>query len=63
MLDRDVGGARLQPYLGLDNVFDARYNGSVIPNGFGGRYFEPAPGRQVFAGMAVYVGAGTPAAF
>jgi iron complex outermembrane receptor protein len=63
LLDRDVGGVRLQPYLGLDNIFDVRYNGAVIPNGFGERYFEPAPGRQVFAGMAVPLGPGAPAAF
>jgi iron complex outermembrane receptor protein len=63
LLDRRIGGARLQPYLGIDNLFDVRYNGSVIPNAFGGRYYEPAPGRQFFAGMAIPLGSGTPPAF
>lgn len=43
----------VHPFLGLDNVFDERYNASVVPNAFGGRYYEPAPGRQIFAGMSV----------
>ncbi len=63
LLDRRVGDVRLQPYLGVDNIFDVRYNGSVIPNGFGGRYYEPAPGRQFFTGLAVFLGPGVPAAF
>ena len=36
-------GMRL--YLGGSNLTDARYSGSVAINAFGGRYFEPAPGR------------------
>ncbi len=63
LLDRKVGEVRLQPYLGIDNIFDVRYNGSVIPNGFGGRYYEPAAGRQFFTGLAVFLGSGAPAAF
>jgi len=30
----------------IRNVLDARYNASIVPNAFGHRYFEPAPGRS-----------------
>ena len=46
-----VGEARLQPFLKVSNLLDTRYNGSVIINAFGGRYFEPAPGRTVQVGL------------
>ncbi|MCF7805032.1 MAG: TonB-dependent receptor [Candidatus Marinimicrobia bacterium] len=29
----------------IGNLLDERYNSSVVPNAFGDRYFEPAPGR------------------
>jgi iron complex outermembrane receptor protein len=41
----------VEVFLGIDNVFDEAYNGSVVPNAFGDRYFEPAPGRTVFGGV------------
>ena len=37
--------------LRLDNLAGRRYAGSVIVNDGNGRYFEPAPGRGVVAGM------------
>lgn len=48
-----AGGWRLRPFLGIDNVLDERYNASVVPNAFGGNYFEPAPGRRVYGGLEV----------
>jgi iron complex outermembrane receptor protein len=45
-----------RPFLGIDNVFGERYNGSIIPNAFGGRYYEPSPGREVYVGLALGVG-------
>ena len=48
-----TGRWRLRPFLGVDNLLDERYNASVIPNAFGGNYFEPAPGRRVFGGLEV----------
>ena len=48
-----LGAARLQPFAEVDNLLDARYNGSVIVNAFGGRFFEPAPGRTFRAGLNV----------
>jgi len=50
---RGVAGLVLRPFLGLDNVLDERHNGSVVPNAFGERFFEPAPGRRLFGGLEV----------
>jgi iron complex outermembrane receptor protein len=36
---------------GVDNIFDEVYNTSVSVNAFGGRYFDPAAGRAVYAGV------------
>lgn len=48
-----VDGWRLRPFVAVDNLFDERYDASVVPNAFGGRYYEPAPGRQLFGGIEV----------
>ncbi|HXE58034.1 MAG TPA: TonB-dependent receptor [Gemmatimonadales bacterium] len=49
-LNARVGGVTFSPFLGVNNVFDRRYVGSVTINGFGGRVFEPAPGRHFYVG-------------
>jgi iron complex outermembrane recepter protein len=36
----------------VNNLFDERYPGNVRINAFGGRYFEPAPDRNLYAGVA-----------
>jgi iron complex outermembrane receptor protein len=48
-----AGRSTLAPFVALLNVFDERYASSVAVNARGGRYFEPAPGRQLLAGLAV----------
>ena len=55
---RPGGGPLVRPFLGVDNVFDVRYNGSVVPNAFGDRFYEPAPGRELFGGLTVAFGGG-----
>jgi len=40
-------------FLGIDNIFDVQYNGSIVPNAFGNRFFEPAPGRTVYVGISL----------
>ncbi len=45
------GNTRLEPFVGVNNAFDTRYNSSVTINAFGGRFFEPAPGRNVYLGL------------
>lgn len=43
----------IQPYLNVNNIFDVNYNGSIVPNAFGNRYFEPAAGRNFQAGVSI----------
>lgn len=40
---------RARPCLGIDNLFDHDYVGSLIVNAASGRFYEPVPGRAVFA--------------
>jgi len=49
--ERGAGAWRVRPFLAVDNLFGERYAGSVVPNGFGGRYYEPAPGRSLYVGL------------
>ncbi len=51
--DGEVNGVTIQPFLGIDNLFDERYNGSTIPNSFGRRYYEPSPGREIYVGFRI----------
>ncbi|MGR8918672.1 MAG: TonB-dependent receptor family protein [Gammaproteobacteria bacterium] len=41
------------PNLGIANLFDENYNQEIRIQAFGGRYFEPAPDRNVFGGLRV----------
>jgi len=41
----------LEMFGGINNLLDARYNNNVRINAFGGRYFEPAPGRNIYGGL------------
>lgn len=50
--DVSLGGVRLQPFVNVRNVLDARYAASVIVNASAGRYYEPAPGRSVQIGLS-----------
>jgi iron complex outermembrane recepter protein len=40
-------------FTGIDNLADRKYNGSVVPNAAGERFFEPAPQRTFYAGIAL----------
>jgi iron complex outermembrane receptor protein len=51
-----VGGAEMLPVVGLNNVFDRRYPGSIVINAAGGRYYEPAPQRSISVGLTVTTG-------
>ena len=50
--ERAVGSIVLSPYVGLNNLFDERYNANVRINAFGGRYYEPGPERNIYAGVS-----------
>ena len=43
-------------FVAVENLFAAQYNGSVVPNAFGGRFFEPAPGRTWRLGIGGWIG-------
>jgi iron complex outermembrane receptor protein len=49
----ELEGALLQPFIGIANLFDERYVSSVVPNAFGGRYYEPGPARTYQIGLGV----------
>lgn len=48
-----AGSWRVRPHLGINNLFDERYNSNIRINAFGGRYYEPAPDRNVYVGIVV----------
>jgi len=50
----EVGGWLVAPFVGLMNLTDARYDGTVRLNAIGGRYYEPAPGFNVFGGIELH---------
>ncbi len=39
--------------VGVNNVFDARYAPSLVVNAAREKYYEPAPGRTVFASLSI----------
>jgi len=47
------GAWRFRPYLGVNNVLDEKYASNIRVNAFGGRYYEPAPELNIYAGLAV----------
>ena len=54
--DTTWGDTGIRPFIGIDNLFDERYNSSGITNAFGGRYYEPSPGREVYVGFTIGAG-------
>jgi iron complex outermembrane receptor protein len=53
-----VGRVRVAPFVALNNVFNKKYVGSVVINaapigGAPGRYYEPAPGRNLYIGFSI----------
>ena len=51
-----VGSARLRPFVGFNNVWNRAYVGSVVINAANRRYYEPAPGRNVYVGFSLGAG-------
>ena len=43
----------IRPYIGINNIFGEQYNSNIRINAFGGRYYEPAPERNFYAGFVV----------
>ena len=51
--ERDVGGVKVAPFIGINNLFDESYNANVRINAFGKRFFEPGPDRNIYAGVSL----------
>jgi len=47
-----LGNFELNFFAGINNLFDVRYFDNIRLNAFGGRYYEPAPGRNAFFGLS-----------
>jgi iron complex outermembrane receptor protein len=54
--DGTVGSLRLRPFVGLNNVWNRFYVSSVVINAANGRYYEPAPGRNMYVGFSLGAG-------
>ena len=54
--DGKAGSMRLAPFIGINNAFNHQYVSSVVINAARGRFYEPAPGRNVYLGMSIGVG-------
>ena len=50
---RDWGPWKLSPFIGVQNIGNTGYFSNTRTNAFGGRYFEPGPGRNVYGGISV----------
>ncbi len=53
--DGTLGAFSVSPFVGLNNVFNRCYVGSVVINASQGRYCEPALGRSVYVGFSIGV--------
>lgn len=51
--EKAIGSTIVSPFFGINNLTDERYNTDIRINAFGGRYYEPAPDRNIYAGVAV----------
>ncbi|MEH6563739.1 MAG: TonB-dependent receptor [Halopseudomonas sp.] len=50
---QELGNWALEPFVRVDNLTDKEYIGSLIVNGAGARYYEPAPERNWLAGIGL----------
>ena len=46
----------ISPFVGVNNLFDEKYIGNVRLNASFGRYYEPAPERNVYVGVLIRYG-------
>jgi iron complex outermembrane receptor protein len=50
---RQIGGLEISPFFGINNMFNEKYNDNIRINANFGRFFEPAPEMNVYAGIRV----------
>ena len=48
-----IGGVNADLYAGVNNLFNVKYFDNIRLNAFGKRYYEPAPGRNLFFGISM----------
>jgi iron complex outermembrane recepter protein len=46
--EKEFNFGKLLTSFGLENIFDKRYNSSIVPNAFGNHFYEPGQGRNYF---------------
>ena len=51
----DWNKLQLIPFIGVNNLFDESYNDNIRINAFGGRYFEPGAGINMYGGLRVKI--------
>jgi len=51
--DGAIAKWRTAPFVGVLNLFNEGYASSVVVNARGGRYYEPAPPRNVYVGVVL----------
>ncbi len=52
-MEKRWGSVRGSMFLGINNLLDVSYNANTRINAAGGRYFEPAPPFNLFAGISL----------
>ena len=50
-IEERLGRHALTLFFGVSNLLDEEYFTNIRINAFGGRYYEPAPGRNLYAGV------------
>jgi len=53
LADWRIGNLVLGPFVGVNNLTDESYSSEIRINAFGGRYYEPAPVRHYYGGIAI----------
>jgi iron complex outermembrane receptor protein len=51
-----AGRVRLAPFVGINNAFNHLYVSSVVINAARDRFYEPAPGRNIYVGLSIGAG-------
>jgi iron complex outermembrane receptor protein len=52
LVARSLGPLELSPFAGVANLLDERYTAALTVNAFGGRFYEPGPGRTAYVGLS-----------
>ena len=53
LADWRLGNWEFGPFVGVNNLTDESYSSEIRINAFGGRYYEPAPERHFYGGVAI----------